>query len=718
MLTKPLLFFACLWPLGRLLLGAFSLLGVDLGANPVEAILDSCGNWALRFLLATLAISPLARLGGWRWLVRYRRMLGLFAFTYALAHFATYAVLDQRLAVHSILEDILERPYITIGFTALLLLVPLAITSTRGWMRRLGRRWQVLHRLVYPIAILGVWHFYWQVKLDTLEPTIYAIVLAVLLAERLWRRSQRARRTAAIMAASLVLPAGHALAQDLVLTPFSDHGRVTDIRHAGDGSERVFVVEQSGRVEALDAAGEPLGTFLDISGRVSGGNEQGLLSVAFAPDFETSGVAYAWYTDVDGAATLSRFTLDADDPARLDPDTETVLLTVPQPFSNHNGGRLQFGPDGLLYLGIGDGGSGGDPLGHGQDSSTLLGSLVRIAVDPASDEYAIPADNPFVDAPGADETWAIGLRNPWRISFDRLTGDLYIADVGQGSREEINVQPAMDAGGQNYGWNTMEGSQCYNAQSCDTDGLVLPAWEYGHDLGCSVTGGEVYRGNAYPALQGVYLYADFCSGTVWGLDRVDGEWRNRVLAQTGMNITTFGEAEDGRLLLAAVGEGVFVLSDGEAVDEPPFRINAALNDAWYDPATSGQGVLVSVFPTQGQVFLAWFTFDTQRPPEDTTALLGDVGHRWLTASGPIDGRVAELEFILARGGRFDRTTPVVERFVKGQGQLVFTGCNAASLAWRLPESGLSGQTTLRRVNRDNVALCEALSAESGEPGDG
>lgn len=193
-LTKPVLFAACALPAATLMLGAFGLAGVDLGANPVEMILETCGLWALRFLLLTLAVSPLQRLTGWRWLIAYRRMLGLFAFTYAILHFTTYAVLDQSLMLDAIAEDILERPYITIGMTALLLLLPLAVTSTRGWMRRLGRRWKRLHRLVYPVAVLGVWHFYWQVKLDTFEPTIYALFLALLLGERVWR--SRARRTA------------------------------------------------------------------------------------------------------------------------------------------------------------------------------------------------------------------------------------------------------------------------------------------------------------------------------------------------------------------------------------------------------------------------------------------------------------------------------------------------------------------------------------------
>jgi sulfoxide reductase heme-binding subunit YedZ len=199
-LTKPLLFALCLWPFTLVLLGVFGLAGVSLGANPVEAIMDTCGVWALRLLLLTLAVTPLRAWLGWTWMLAYRRLLGLFAFFYVLMHLTTYVWLDQRFAVSAIIEDIIERPFITIGMAALLMIVPLAVTSTRGWMRRLGRGWQKLHRLVYVIAVLGVWHFYWQVKLDTVEPTIYAIILAVLLGFRLYQyRKKRARLAARLV---------------------------------------------------------------------------------------------------------------------------------------------------------------------------------------------------------------------------------------------------------------------------------------------------------------------------------------------------------------------------------------------------------------------------------------------------------------------------------------------------------------------------------------
>ena len=278
---------------------------------------------------------------------------------------------------------------------------------------------------------------------------------------------------------------------------------------------RLFVVEKGGRIRIVrDGALLPQ-PFLDISARVSRGDEQGLLGLAFDPAFAGNGRFYVNYTDVDGRTRVAAFRVSSD--ADLaDPASEEVLLTVEQPFSNHNGGGLAFGPDGFLYIGTGDGGSGGDPLGNGQDRSDLLGSLLRIDVSGPSG-YAIPPDNPFIGEAGArGELWDSGLRNPWRFSFDRATGDLYIADVGQGDREEIDVATRESGGGRglNYGWNRMEGSICYGGGSCDRTGLTLPVTEYGHDQGCSVTGGYVYRGSAVPALAGLYFYADYCQGWV------------------------------------------------------------------------------------------------------------------------------------------------------------------------------------------------------------
>ncbi len=516
---------------------------------------------------------------------------------------------------------------------------------------------------------------------------------------------KRYRLPLVLLTLGLVPPVSGAV--DLQYEQISDQGGVVDIRHAGDGSGRLFLVEQPGRVRVLVDGAEADLPFLDITARVRSGGERGLLSLAFAPDYAESGLFYTWYTNRDSDTVLSRFSV-SDDPDRADPDSEQILLTVPQPQTNHNGGQLQFGPDGYLYLGIGDGGGAGDPLDQGQDPGTLLGSLIRIDVDPAHGGYAIPEGNPLVGQSGRDETWAWGLRNPWRIAFDTLTGDLYIADVGQGSFEEINVQGALDGGGQNYGWNRMEGSNCYQ-DDCDPTGLVLPVGGYSHAHGCSVTGGVVYRGQAYPDLHGTYLFGDYCSGRVWGLSRSGQGWNQAILDDSGFSILTWGTGEDGSVYLSASGVGVFRVSDGTQTEEPPFTINPGLNDAWYFASTDGQGFFINVFPNRQELFLAWFTFDTERPDEDVSAVLGEPGHRWLTAIGNYRGGRADLEVSLTRGGVFDQAVPQPETTPAGTISLAFSGCNSAMVTYVLPSLGLSGQVPIRRVTEDNVALCEALS---------
>ncbi len=319
------------------------------------------------------------------------------------------------------------------------------------------------------------------------------------------------------------------------------------LTHAGDGSGRVFVVEQRGVVWSVDLASERSTRFLDISDRVNrGGNEEGLLGLAFSPDFASTGHLFVYYSAASPRrSVLSRFTVGpAGTPAI---DSELVILEVAQPFSNHNGGMIAFGPDGLLYVGLGDGGSGGDPQGNGQDRATLLGSLLRIDVSEASagEPYRVPADNPFAAASGArGEIWAYGLRNPWRFSFDSDTGDLWLGDVGQNAYEEIDL---IIKGG-NYGWNTTEGFHCFGADACVQGGFELPIVEYGHDLGCSVTGGYVYRGAAVPELDGAYIYADFCSGRVWTLRYDDGVMNGpELIADADFPISSFGTDERDEL---------------------------------------------------------------------------------------------------------------------------------------------------------------------------
>jgi len=332
------------------------------------------------------------------------------------------------------------------------------------------------------------------------------------------------------------------------------------VTHAGDGSGRLFVVEKQGVIRII-RNGAVLGTpFLDISNIVkSVGFEQGLFSVAFPPGFSANRRFYVDYTAVQGVVgdtVVARYRVGAD-PDIADPATAEQLLTVAQPFENHNGGQLAFGPDGFLYIGKGDGGGGGDPFNNAQSPGTLLGKMLRIDVESQLGSYTIPPNNPFVNTPGfLPEIWAVGLRNPWRFSFDRETGDLYIADVGESSFEEVNVQPRLSTGGENYGWNIMEGLHCFLAADCTQAGLVLPVWEYSHGAGeCSVTGGFVYRGQKFPPLRGVYIYGDLCSGRIWGLRKEGAVWTNRLLLDTLLTISTFGEDEEGNLYVADIAAG-------------------------------------------------------------------------------------------------------------------------------------------------------------------
>lgn len=306
------------------------------------------------------------------------------------------------------------------------------------------------------------------------------------------------------------------------------------ITNAGDGSDRLFIAEKTGRVRVVRGGRLLTEPYVDLSDAVSTDSERGLLGLAFSPGFARDGRFYVDYTDHEGTTVIARHTVD-------DPDTDTAtdaraetLLTIEQPFPNHNGGCIAFGPDGMLYVGMGDGGAGGDPFGNGQGADTLLGKMLRLDVEGQR------APKP--------EVWATGLRNPWRFSFDRATGDLWIGDVGQGDWEEIDFQPASSAGGENYGWNLYEGSHTFPPGSARSpEGLTMPAVEYDRTAGSSVTGGFVYRGVAHPTLVGTYLYADFVTGRIWGLRRSGSEWDNAELLDTGMNIASFGEDEQGEL---------------------------------------------------------------------------------------------------------------------------------------------------------------------------
>ncbi len=314
------------------------------------------------------------------------------------------------------------------------------------------------------------------------------------------------------------------------------------------GDPRLFVVEQGGKVKILVDGKLLPSPFLDLGSKVSSGGEQGLLALAFHPDYASNGLFFVDYTDVNGDTRIAGYTVSAD-PNAADPDSETLILAIDQPFPNHNGGALVFGPDGYLYIGMGDGGAGGDPLKNGQNPDVLLGKLLRLDVD-SSEPYAIPPANPFATGGGKPEIFALGVRNPWRIDFDG--DDIYIADVGQESIEETDVVTTADAGA-NLGWSAMEGDTCFRRE-CSTDGFILPIHQYTHDDGgCSITGGYVYRGKAMPELGGQYFFADLCDGRVRSLGYADGkagpatDWSNQLGLING--VTSFGEDSAGELYI-------------------------------------------------------------------------------------------------------------------------------------------------------------------------
>ncbi len=330
------------------------------------------------------------------------------------------------------------------------------------------------------------------------------------------------------------------------------------LTHAGDGSGELFIVEQPGTIRVIDHGVLQETAFLDLRDRVwTKGNEQGLLGLAFHPDHRHNGRLFVNYNRrEDGATVLVEYKRQGNE-LQVSVATERVLMTVPQPYLNHNGGMVAFGPDGYLYVGRGDGGSRGDPQNRAQNLEELLGKILRIDVDHER-PYAIPGDNPFAKGGGRAEIFAFGVRNPWRFSFDRETGMLWLADVGQHKWEEVDI---VVAGG-NYGWRLMEGTHCYNPDpGCGSEGLVFPLAEYGHEQGrCSITGGYVYRGGAVPALRGSYLFGDYCSGELFSIPSLANRRTSmtpKVLMQTGMRISSFGEDEAGEVYVVDHKGGVY-----------------------------------------------------------------------------------------------------------------------------------------------------------------
>jgi len=366
------------------------------------------------------------------------------------------------------------------------------------------------------------------------------------------------------------------------------------LTHAGDGSGRLFVIEQEGRIRVLEGGEIAAPPFLDIVERVRCCGERGLLGLAFHPQFASNHRFFVFYTRSDGDLQISEFRRSSGNANLADPGSERSLLAIEHStHANHNGGMLAFGPDGMLYIATGDGGGGGDPFGSGQDTSSRLGKLLRIDVDPANsaDPYAVPPDNPFVGVPGDDLVWSFGLRNPWRFSFDRATGDLWIGDVGQGSWEEINRATAASGRGRgtNFGWNVMEGAHCYNASTCNQAGLTLPLAEYAHGGGdCSVTGGYAYRGSGSPALTGLYLFGDYCSGRIWSVSAGGpASQAPSLLLDTTLSISSFGEDAAGEIYLVGRGGTVHrVRAEGDVVrlaGADRYATAAAVSAATYSP---------------------------------------------------------------------------------------------------------------------------------------
>jgi glucose/arabinose dehydrogenase len=499
-----------------------------------------------------------------------------------------------------------------------------------------------------------------------------------------------------LLSAIALCAAGNAvLALDLRLTPVVDGlDRPLFLTHAGDGSGRLFVIEQSGQIRLVRDGVLVATPFLDIRDRVNAAeSEQGLLGLAFAPDYASSGRFYVNYTGADGSTVISRFRVGAD-PDRADRATEEQMLSFAQPFANHNGGWLGFGPDGFLYVASGDGGNANDTQGNAQNLGSLLGKLLRLDV---SGSAATPAaGNPFLGSAGArPEIWAFGLRNPWRASFDRSSGELWVADVGQQRTEEVNLQAAA-TGGVNYGWRNMEGSTCRVA-GCEVIG-VLPVSEYGRDQGCSVTGGYVYRGSAYPEMTGRYIFGDFCSGRIWSLTRTGAgntavNFTRTLELLSGRAISSFGEDQTGNLYVVSYSGEILLLSDGAPVSGP--TVDGGFTGSWYDPAQSGHGFFVEVLP--GNLFLAWwFTFS---PTGEQS---------WFGGIGPIVGNRVTMNPVRTTGGRFipNFNAANVQNQPFGTMTFTFSSCSRGRVDFDFPDGYGRGSMELTRLTTPEGLNCE------------
>lgn len=481
----------------------------------------------------------------------------------------------------------------------------------------------------------------------------------------------------------------------------------------------VYVVEQEGRIVRFDRfAASGIEEVLDIRAQVSCCGERGLLGLAFHPDFETNGEAFLSYTtQIDGALWSRISRIRSPDRGRtFDPRTEEAILELRQPFANHNGGMIAFGPDGYLYVGFGDGGSGGDPQNRSQNPAELLGKLLRIDPD-GGRPYAIPADNPFVGSgTHREEIWALGLRNPWRFSFDAATGDLWLADVGQDALEEVN---RIVRGG-NYGWNLKEGTACYRADPCDDPNLIDPVLEYGRDEGRSITGGYVYRGRLHPELYGTYLFGDYVTGRIWqAVPDGSGGWTRRLLVDSDLNLTSFAELQDGELLLIAHGGGLYRLEPGRRSGPPallsetgcvdpaepsrgaegliPYEINVPF---WSDGAEKRRWMAVPDGATVGVAEDGRLVF----PPGSVLVKEFRLGGRLVETrilSRQEDGRWSGVSYAWREDGTdAELVADGAERLVDGQ-RWIFPGASACNEC-HLHEIGYALGTELIQLNREAV----------------
>ncbi len=363
-----------------------------------------------------------------------------------------------------------------------------------------------------------------------------------------------------------IFPDADTLTWVLIASGFNTPTAITSTQ---DGSGRLYVLEKNGLVRVLKDGEVLADPFLDLRDRVrtQGYTTAGLLGMAFHPQYIENGFFFVNYTASDGDTVIARFQ-SLPDYSRGDPDSQVILLEITQPVGEHRGGDLAFGPDGYLYASIGDGGAAGygDQDGNAQNPDSLLGKVLRLDVD-AEQPYAIPTDNPYATEGGAPEVWVRGLRNPWRFSFDSLTGDLFIADVGEISIEEVNFLPAGHSGGENMGWNYLEGSNHFTGTPDGSVEFVHPVWEYDHTQGCSITGGFVYRGSELPELSGIYIYGDYCQGNVWGLlQKSDGQWENQLISKIPVFITSFGLDESGEIYLTDVTGSIYKLVKAAATN--------------------------------------------------------------------------------------------------------------------------------------------------------